>query len=367
VLNILNIQHKVEFNSSVGYGSFLLNPLKFIEFDGDQARELVNTRQRYLVWRQARERLAQTKGSMVWHRSARGEYLVKSYYEKSGVRKQRSLGRRSPETEALKREFETGRAQVQERFAAISETLKRQAAVNRALGLGRVPRITADILRALDDTGALGHGLRVVGTNAVFAYEAAAALAVDASLTTTEDIDLLFDSRAGLRFIVSGEVAERSLINVLRKVDRSFERTRQTFRAANADGYLVDLIKPMRNPPWKEDRSGLSQTEDDLVASEIEGLVWLESAPAFEAVVIDERGAPLRLVTVDPRAWAAHKWWISKRPDRDPVKRRRDHGQAELVGALVAGYLPHLDPELSDLRMLPLEVVQAAAPLFVEE
>jgi hypothetical protein len=160
---MLKIQHKVKFNSSAGYGPILLNPLKFIEFDGDQARELVNTRQRYLVWRQARERLAQTKGSMVWHRSARGAYLVKSYYEKSGVRKQRSLGRRSPETEALKREFETGRAQAQERFAAISETLKRQAAVNRALGLGRVPRITADILRALDDTGALGHGLRVVG------------------------------------------------------------------------------------------------------------------------------------------------------------------------------------------------------------
>jgi hypothetical protein len=50
----------------------------------------------------------------------------------------------------------------------------RQAAVNRALGLGRVPLMNARIIRALDKSGLLGAGIRVVGTNAIYAYEAIA-------------------------------------------------------------------------------------------------------------------------------------------------------------------------------------------------
>jgi hypothetical protein len=55
----------------------------------------------------------------------------------------------------------------------------------------------------------------------------------------------LFDSRGGLTFVATEEVSERSLLQVLRKVDRSFEKSTHTFRAVNRDGYLVDLIKPM--------------------------------------------------------------------------------------------------------------------------
>ncbi len=63
-----------------------------------------------------------------------------------------------------------------------------------------------------------------------------AALRIDPGLTTTEDIDLLFDSRGGLTFVATDEVSERSLLRVLRKVDRSFEKSKHTFRAVNRDG-----------------------------------------------------------------------------------------------------------------------------------
>jgi hypothetical protein len=36
----------------------------------------------------------------------------------------------------------------------------------------------------------------------------------------------------------------------------------------------------------------------------------------------------------DPRVWAAHKLWLSKRNDREPIKRRRDEAQARAVGSL---------------------------------
>lgn len=342
----------------------MLEP-RTLELNNDQRREVVNTQQRYRAWRAAKSRLVETRGSMVWQTKKGADYLMRSYYDKSGQRKQRSLGVRSEETERLKGEFERGRDEAKARFKEIDAAFSRQAAINRALALGRVPLTSANIIRALDDAGVLGAGIRVVGTNAVYAYEAVAGVMVDASITTTGDIDLLFDSRGGLRFVVSEDVSERSLMTVLKSVDKTFERTSQTFRAENAEGYLVDLIKPMRNPPWKPDDMHFGgDPQNDLMASEIEGLVWLENAPVFEAVAIDERGFPLRIAAADPRVWAAHKYWISMRADREPVKRRRDSEQAIAVAGIVRDHLTHLPFEISALKMLPRDVAEAAQGLF---
>ena len=68
----------------------------------------------------------------------------------------------------------------------------------------------------------------------------------------------------------------------------------------------------------------------------------------------------MRLVTVDPRVFAIHKHWIANRPDRDPLKRRRDAEQAVTVAALTRRYLGHLPFEASDLLMLPRAVVAEA-------
>lgn len=341
-----------------------MKPLKLQEFNGDQRREYVNTQQRFMAWRDAKARLNDLRGSMVWQTVSGADYLVRSAYDKQGIRKQTSLGPRSEATETFKQEYESARDEAKERFKQIDAVLDRQAAVNRALGLARVPLMGAKIIRAIDAIGALGTGLRIVGTNAIYAYEAAAGVTVDSELTTTGDIDLLFDSRGGLRFIVSDDISERSLLSALRNVDKSFERSRQTFRAQNSEGYLVDLIKPMRSHPSKPDPTQVGSDKVDLIASEIEGLVWLENAPTFESVAIDERGYPLNIVAVDPRVWAIHKHWISKRVDREPVKKLRDAEQAKVVGAIVATHFPHLPFVTEALRMLPIGVVEDAAPLF---
>jgi hypothetical protein len=338
--------------------------MEFQELNNDQRREAVNTQQRYAAYREAKSRADGYRGSMVWTEAKGHEYLVRSYYDKTGLRRQSSLGLRSPETEKKKADYERGRAEAESRQKDMKAVLDRQAAINRAIGLGRFPLLGAKIIRELDQTGMLGSGIRVLGTNAIYAYEAAAGVRIDPGLTTTEDIDLLFDSRGGLTFVATEDVSERSLLQMLRKVDRSFEKSTQTFRAANRDGYLVDLIKPMRSPPWKAESEMIGRDSDDLLAAEIEGLAWHESAPSFEAVAIDEKGEPLRIVATDPRVWAAHKLWLSKRKDREPLKRRRDEAQARIVARLVVEYMPHLPFAPADLRMLPKDVVEDAASLF---
>jgi Nucleotidyltransferase len=56
---------------------------------------------------------------------------------------------------------------------------------------------------------------------------------------------------------------------------------------------------------------------------QIEGLDWLQNSPPFDAVAIDEKGGPVRIVAPGPRVWAVHKLWLSRRADRQPIKRHR--------------------------------------------
>jgi hypothetical protein len=265
---------------------------------------------------------------------------------------------------AQKADWEIARASAQETLSARQEQIGRQSAVNRALRLGRVPFLAAKIIRAIDDAGLLGEGIRIAGTNAIYAYEAAAGVFVDSGITSTEDIDLLMDVRQSLRIVAGTNVEDGALINLLRKVDRSFERSSATFRAVNRNGYLVDLIKPLANPAWKQSRQTVGKADDELVAEEIAGLAWLENAPAFEAIAIDEKGGPLRLIVPDPRIFAAHKFWLSKRADREPIKRRRDLAQAQAVARLTTQYLEHLPYQSSELRVLPRVVFDEAHHLF---
>jgi len=204
----------------------------------------------------------------------------------------------------------------------------------------------------------------VLGTHAIYAYEAAAGVHIDPGLTATDDVDLLLDARQRLSFVATEDVEEASLIHLLRKVDKSFARTDQTFRAVNDEGYLVDLVKPLRTPPWAKEPAKIGSDADDLSAVEITGLSWLESAPAFEATAIDEQGQPLRIIAPDPRVFAVHKHWLSKQPDRAPIKRQRDQRQAQCVADLATVYLPHLPFEADELRMLPKALVDDAKLLF---
>lgn len=336
----------------------------FIALNNDQRREKVNSDQRFAALEQAKRRASGFRGSLVWHTVGNVEHLMRSYYVSNGVRRQKVEGPRSTRTETQKAEWDAARAAAQATLEARREQMERQSAVNRALRLGRVPLLTARIIRALENAGLLGEGIRIVGTNAIYAYEAAAGVFVDAGITTTEDIDLLMDARQSLKVVADNEIQDGALINLLRKVDRSFERSQSTFRAINRDGYLVDLIKPVARPPWKQDRDTVGQSDDELIATGIDGLTWIENAPAFEAIAIDEKGGPLRLVVPDPRIFAAHKYWVSQRADRAPIKRQRDLAQAHAVAQLTATYFEHLPYEAAALRMLPKVVFDAAVPLF---
>lgn len=333
----------------------------FKELSSEQTRQHIDSAQAYEVYRSGAKEFEQRySGSMSWKKSTNGkEYL---YKKTSGIWK--SLGPRSAETEAIYNQFHSGRDNAKQRLARLAQRLDEMAPVNRAMALGRVPLLTARIIRALDRLGLIGTAVDVVGTNTLFVYERLAAVHISSALLSTQDVDLLMDSRFNLR-LVARDFSEKGLIGLLQKIDHSFAPlARNSYRAANRDGFLVDLIKPApKNVMLSNEKSRFSSDEEDLQAIEIEGLSWLINSPKTQAIVIDERGYPLACSCPDPRAFALHKLWLSRRADRDAAKRIRDGQQARLVAELVTRRLANLSFESSDLQALPLALRQLAPEL----
>jgi hypothetical protein len=178
---------------------------------------------------------------------------------------------------------------------------------------------------------------RVIGTNALYAYEAVAGVRFDSTSTATGDIDFRIDDRNWIK-LVSEEQEPIGLIGMIQKqVDRTF-RTRwpRDFRLTNDRGYMVEFVRPEPRP-FHGKMSGAAPplTEGDVEPGPIFGLQWLVHAPAVEAVVMDERGFPAQMRCPDPSHWTAHKLWLSARADRDPVKSVRDEQQGRLILDLI--------------------------------
>ena len=326
----------------------------------EQRRQLVDTEQLWRAWSATRRRADSYAGSMGWKLSKGREYLVRQTLE-GDVRRMRSLGPRSPETELLLGGFRDNKEAAQAALKEQSGRLADMARMNRAMRLGRVPQQAADVARVLDRRGLLGRNVTVVGTNAIFAYEAAAGVFVDTAMLSTGDLDILLDARVRLR--LTAEKAAPSLIEALKAADASYRLVaRHGFSAVNAGGYHVDLIKaPPRDVITSKEADTLGG-DGDLHASHVPNMRWVANAPKFSAMAIGADGFPVPLVCPDPRAFALYKLWMGTRdPTREALKRARDTGQAKTVAAIVNGHMPNLPFEPEHMACFPRMAADLAA------
>ncbi len=309
----------------------------------DQRRRLIDAQQRFRLWREAdREFRHSYKGAMTWKRVGGKAYL----YRIMSATVQQSLGPRSEKTERLKESYVAARTDLRARVTKMRKGIVGDAALNRAAGLARVPRLAAKIARALDRDGLLGNGIHIVGTHALYAYEARSGVIFESGLLATTDLDLLTDVRTRLVLALDAGI-RGGILPALMKADRTFRTQPGSYQAVNDDGYIVDVIRPMT----QELQRRRDPTVGGLTPVAIQGLEWLVNAPRFDEVAIAEDGEPVWLACVDPRAFALHKLWVSKQPMREAQKRPRDVGQAIAV-AQVADLLG-LEFKKHDLSALP--------------
>lgn len=300
-----------------------------------QRLHLVNSQQLYENYRVAAGHARSYAYGMRWKRVRDVEYLFRGADRAGGGR---SLGRRSPQTEEILEAFHAGKASADARLAAVEAQLEEQARLNVALRLARVPRVVGRILREVDNAGLLDT-FTVLGTQALYAYEAAAGVQFLLELLASGDVDLLYDTRKGIA-LSARRMDGAGVLGLLKKADRSFQCIRKRgFRAANAGQFMVDLIVPPRS---MRDSEPITFGADDLVPSEVPGLQWLINAPKLDACAVDEEGWPVPFRVPDPRAFALHKAWLADQPDREPLKKPRDLAQARAVARAVVEHMPHL-------------------------
>jgi hypothetical protein len=323
--------------------------LKLRELSAEQRRIAIDISQLSEHLLELQEERRTFRGGVRWKKVAGRDYLVRTIDRVGGTR---SLGRRSPTTEETYREFIETKRDLDARIKTIHEQIVRQARFCVAAGINRVPRIAADIVRSLDASGLLGNHLIILGSHALYAYEMAAGVHLRVGLLQTDDLDTLLQTKNEIE--LAGSIRNLGLLGILQRVDRTFKPQRKrSFRAVNAKGFMVDLIRA----PIDIGTVGLTSIgrEPDLIAESLRGLDWLAAAPRMTQIVIAENGFPVRFVVPDPRVFALHKLWVSIQPTRDPVKRKRDFRQGEAVAQLALDYL-NLKFDDPVIKALPAEL-----------
>lgn len=326
----------------------------------NQLRELSNMVEVYSAWKELDALKKHSySGSMFWRARGGREYL----YQRTRRGSERSLGARTPESEAKYKAWLAGRDETIERLKKMSATLDEQAGILRALATGRIPLDTAAILRNLNQVPKFDF--KIVGTHALYLYEMLAGVRFGADQTATRDIDILLDDRKSLKVLTDAGKPEAFLLATVQAADASFKkRTAQDFRLTNAEGYMVEFLRAEPRPPQRRMPLDEALSVDDVQPARIAGLQWLVSAPSVSGMVLDMRGYPLDVTCPDPRFLAAHKAWVSARPDRDPLKSRKDYLQAKAIFQLVADHLPQLRLDDRFLAQLPGPLRQHAQDLL---
>ncbi len=306
-----------------------------LELQPNQTRQYIDAETVFLEFRRARAESAEVRGSMFWRTQGHSDYLIRE----SAGGAQKSLGPRSPETQAIHDRFNKRKGEASSRLAALTTSAHNQQRLNKALRVGRVPGIVVKTLNALEAAGLQDHFM-TIGTHALYAYESACGVRFIPDALATQDLDLLFDSRKRMSFVSQMRRMDSSFIGALQKADPSFRvMTDQKQTAINDAGFEVDVIRRTARDldphPFR-----MSADENDLWAVQVDGAEKMLRASRFSQVVVAEPGYMAVLNTMNPVTFVAVKRMIAAAPGRDPRKRLKDVLQADLVEGLIKTHMP---------------------------
>jgi hypothetical protein len=314
--------------------------VQFIELSENQRRQLLDAEGLFDALEAAQEEAWRHRGSMFWREQAGHRYLIKL----SPASKQTSLGPDSDSTRTTFDRFMKRKAASESRLKDLKEQADVTRRLNRALRVGRTPDLLVELLNVLAK-GRVSQHFMAVGTNALYAYETAAGVRFPNDIMETRDADFLYDTSRRAEFLQVMAEGSMSLMDLLRKVDKTFERhPTENHTAVNSKGYEVDLIRRFTPAEKEASEHALQMTpnDEDLWAVRASMGRRLLSVPLFSQMVVGTSGAMARMPTVHPSAFARIKRQLSKDVDRDPRKAPKDKRQAESVLALLRQFLPHL-------------------------
>jgi len=170
---------------------------------------------------------------------------------------------------------------VNKRLGSLGEAQR----LNRAHRAGRVPNLVVGLLDRLHGEGLDKH-FTVVGTHALYAYEASAGVRIMPSAMQRKT-STCPGAPVRVSFITDlAKMEEKSILRILQRVDPTFQRKdMHNETAINARGFEVDFLRREQQQdgphPWR-----FSADEDDLWPVQAHRASILTDAPRFAAPVI---------------------------------------------------------------------------------
>lgn len=314
--------------------------MHYLPLPDNTARQIIDSTTVFAEHRRVQTEARKHAGGMYWKRHGAYEYLVKT----SPDNRQQRLGPRSPDTERIYHAFTQRKREAESRLKSLAEALREAERLNKAVKAGRVPSLVVSLLQKLDDEG-LGQHFAVVGTHALYAYEAAAGVRIVQAALATQDVDLLWDARHRVQFMTDLKRIDTSVLRLLQRVDPTFRRKDlHNETAINDRGFEVDFLRrePIDGDPHP---FRFSADEDDLWPVQALRASVLTDAPRFEQVVISATGKMALMRTVAPSTFVTFKRWMGESaPGRPLPRRRRDLRQADIVQQLLDEGLLALPP-----------------------
>ena len=309
-------------------------------FSDEQARALVNLRQRYEVWMEADAALFGMPYDL--RRKTIGDrvYLYE-IRDRSGNGK--SLGAWNDDRAAAFERYHAEKHRLKERRDGARAALAESSRLARALRLPLLSSSAGPILREADRRGLLGSHLLVVGTNCIAAYAQEAVGVILGAPDETEDFDLAWAAEEPAR--------DAALWELLKAVDPTFTvNSERDFQARNAAAYEVELLVA----PSRAATVSRSDRPQPISLPEQE---WLLMGRPVDQVVACRDGSPARIVAPDPRWFALHKLWMSEKPARNSLKRPKDRKQGLALLDAVAEAMPQFPLDEGFAANIPAELL----------
>jgi hypothetical protein len=302
-----------------------------VPFIDEQLRTLVNLDQVYRYWIQSKRELRAMPYGMRWKTVSARDYLYE-IFDRLG--NGRSLGPRSPETEARHKDYQQKRKELEERVSASVEKLEQNSRIARAVKLPGIAEAAAKILVELDLREMLGRNFMVAGTNAILAYnlEAGGTIIIGADMAT-DDFDLLWTRDHSTSLMAKDPPP--SILAALKAVDETYTvNEERPFQLRNRHAYEVEILVP----PSKLDDLPKG---DRIRPARLEEVEWLLLGTPIEHVVPAKGDMAAKIVAPDPRMFALQKLWLAEKPSRSALKKPKDQRQGTaLMDACAQRVLP---------------------------
>lgn len=230
--------------------------------------------------------------------------------------------------------------------SVLAQARRKTVSMLRNSGVTGPDRRLGTLLDALAHAGLFKAGAVLVGTAAYLTYEPLVGAKLPAPTLMTGDADI-----ATARLDLRSEPPE-DILSIIRRAEPSFEPVLQldprkpASRFRTADGYLLDLIVPVRR---RSDANPISLTGLNAGTAPLQHIDWLLADPVAHAALW---GAGVAISVPQPARYAVHKLIVAqKRRAGDRAKRGKDLAQASgLLEALDRQDPFAIDDALEDAR-----------------